>query len=96
MGEADSRRQRDNVNKEIKDSNVNFYGTRCQSTCNIIVTAIADFLPPTECSKMTQKDLDNVTMPCHEKDIETFVFKTNANYITQSPNREVSYKPNFA
>ncbi|XP_019893736.1 uncharacterized protein LOC105262075 isoform X2 [Musca domestica] len=28
------------------ESNKPYYGTRCRSTCNIIVSAVADFLPP--------------------------------------------------
>lgn len=92
---SSKKRQPNKLNVEMKDSDMNFYGTRCQSTCNIIVTAIADFLPPPEGSTITQENLDNVPISYPEKDFETFVFKTNANYITQSQNKEVPYESNY-
>lgn len=91
---SSKKRQRDNLNVEMKDSDMNFYGTRCQSTCNIIVTAIADFLPPPEGATITPENLANAPMSHPEKDFETFVFKTNANYIKQSQNKEVPYESN--
>ncbi|TMW44029.1 hypothetical protein DOY81_010891, partial [Sarcophaga bullata] len=54
-------------------------------------TAIADFLPPPEGSTITQENVDNVPVSYSEKDFETFVLKTNANYITQSQNKEAPH-----
>ncbi|KAM7342223.1 uncharacterized protein ACRADG_009705 isoform 1-T5 [Cochliomyia hominivorax] len=61
---------------DTEDSVANFYGTRCQSTCNIIVTAVADFLSPSEMQKIAaDKTIENSDKP--------FVFNTTASYTVQ-------------
>ncbi|XP_065369949.1 uncharacterized protein LOC135962125 isoform X2 [Calliphora vicina] len=68
----------DTLTSEAKDSVSNFYGTRCRSTCNIIVTAVADFLSPTDLQA-----IDNVSIENPEMDSKPFVFNTTASYTVQ-------------
>lgn len=68
--------------KEKTSSGPDFYGTRCRSTCNITVSAVADFLPPPEGS-MKQGENPNVTSSCSfipEEEPDPFVFNTTASY----------------
>ncbi|XP_046809623.1 uncharacterized protein LOC111675925 [Lucilia cuprina] len=70
--------QNDSLTTEVKDSLTNFYGTRCRSTCNIIVTAVADFLSPTD-----MQTIDNMSVENTEMDMKPFVFNTTASYTVQ-------------
>lgn len=68
---------------EVKDSVANFYGTRCRSTCNIIVTAVADFLSPSDIHQIVDSEsIENPDKP--------FVFNTTASYTVQ-PDKVLLY-----
>uniref|UniRef100_A0A1I8NQN1 Uncharacterized protein n=1 Tax=Stomoxys calcitrans TaxID=35570 RepID=A0A1I8NQN1_STOCA len=66
------------------DTAAPFYGTRCRSTCNIIVSAVADFLPP---PGLNIDEVDDNEVARHmsrslirEEEPDPFVFNTTACY----------------
>lgn len=70
----------------LSNDKQSFYGTRCRSTCNIIVSAVADFLPQQGEDNSETSDLviseDQFSEKCksHVSEEEPFVFNTAASY----------------
>lgn len=63
------------------------YGTRCRSTCNIVVSAVADFLPAdsagaaaTPENLMTTTRTTTATDFIPEEEPDPFVYNTTASY----------------
>ncbi|KAL9918230.1 uncharacterized protein ACN427_000657 isoform 1-T4 [Glossina fuscipes fuscipes] len=70
-----------------KNKSPNYYGTRCRSTCNIVVSAVADFLPCPVSTKTTSEmsvdDNSNFTTTYQfipQEETDPFVFNTTASY----------------
>lgn len=79
---SSNRKQQNTSSAEVKKIDTNFYGTRCKSTCNIIVTAVADFLSPSDIQTFNSGTVQN-----DAKDSETFVFNTSANCTLLHPEK---------
>lgn len=76
---SNKRQQTSSSTTKVKNS-PDFYGTRCRSTCNIVVSAVADFLPTSEVDNGT------FTSACNfipEEEPDPFVFNTTASYTVQ-------------
>jgi len=105
---ATKTKEKDNVNPKAAgcgEMKSTFYGTRCRSTCNIIVSAVADFLPAEAILSKQEIDDDNsmitqqtltTTSSYPQNEPDPFIFNTTASYTVLPEKVRITHFSSFS